>query len=230
MSSPCFSFASISIPVDFLSDPIDLYAVFLSFIPWFLSLSMIVLSFVKSFRHVPYFRAHCFCFLFNWMVCDSLKFVFKQNRPFGTCLHSYGMPSSHSSVSIGFAMLVLLQWRSPSSFPLFSQLVTGEVGTMSPSANAEDRINMNGGGGGHGGSSSFFSFLENGHKTSLALVRIFIIFNLGMIPWSRVHLMDHSLAQVTVGSGFGVLISLMVWGWFSRKHVTHAHHHGKVIA
>ncbi len=49
------------------------------------------------------------------------------------------------------------------------------------------------------------------------------------VPWSRVHLKDHSLAQVLVGSGVGIVFSVLFWlvlalncmqkcsAWLTRK-------------
>lgn len=205
----CFAVMSVSIPTEFLFDPVDMYAVFLSFVPWCISLSMILGLFVKSLRHIPYFRALCSCFFFCWLVCDGLKPFFRQPRPVGTCLHTYGMPSAHSSVSVGTIMMLILQWRSPASFPLTSHF-TGDL-VDSPNAKRDSSMENN-----FVNADSIFAMIQSQKK--IFWVRLIAILNIAMVPWSRVHLMDHSVPQCIVGSFLGFCVSFCVFGWFSRRH------------
>jgi membrane-associated phospholipid phosphatase len=210
----CFAFMSVSIPFEFFNDPVDSYAVFLSFIPWFVSLSMILGLFVRNLRHIPYFRALCSCYFFCWLSCDGLKPFFRQPRPIGTCLSTYGMPSAHSSVSIGMIMMLLLQWRSPASFPLTSQFITGDLasGDVNTASPLKPAINTST----TPTADSVFAWIQSQKK--IFWIRIIVMFNCALIPWSRVHLMDHSVPQTIVGSILGFFVSICVFGWFSRKH------------
>ncbi len=204
-TSPCTAVFSVTIPDGFLSDPVDSAAVALSFVPWVVVFSMLAGLFVKNIRHILYFRAHCASFFLCWLVCDVLKQFIRQPRPVGTCLTTYGMPSAHSSVSIGFAMMVILQWRSPSAFPVVAHLA-GE--NQQHPSNLQDDLSA----------SAFLSSNSAGHQHGkLFWLRVASILVCVMVPWSRVHLMDHSLAQITAGSTVGVFVPFVVFAWFSRK-------------
>ena len=89
------------------ADALDGIAVFYSLIPWILAVVLLIGCIVK--RTI---LAMCTVFLGATMIIINegiVKRIVRQPRPAGSCLHSLGMPSSHSMISVGFCCWLWLE-------------------------------------------------------------------------------------------------------------------------
>lgn len=131
------------------------------------------------------------------------KPILSQSRPYGSCLTTCGMPSSHATISIGFLTWMLLEG-------LFRKKRHG-ADLVSVDIELPDSSRARTG-----------SFWEDDSPVARITPKqrakwcIFWIVVLLPVPFSRVALRDHSWAQVSVGSVLGALEALAFYFILSR--------------
>ncbi len=101
----CRSFLEISIPDS--RDTITVLAVLLSFVPWVAGFGIVV----AGFQSTAGSRLRLLMVLTIGLIVVNealLKRVVSQPRPPESCLKSKGMPSSHSALSVAWAVTLLI--------------------------------------------------------------------------------------------------------------------------
>lgn len=127
----------------------------------------------------------------NGLLQFALKFVFLQPRP-RSCLTSCGMPSGHSMYALGMWTLLMHDCILQRGLPrqpaqIINPIAAAAVDMLSAVRTTSDPPLP---------------------KMQLAL-RFVLLSVLLPVPWARIEIGDHSLPQVLVGSGLGVMNALL---------------------
>jgi len=106
---PCIALTVFDVSVPLYPSRLEQIAVFYSMLPWigaaFWTLTACTLR--RTSLLVPLLWV-----LLLIVVSEGFKKIFPMPRPQGSCLHSKGMPSSHSAISIGMLLWCLLTLRT----------------------------------------------------------------------------------------------------------------------
>lgn len=210
MATPCTSFASVSLPLDWHLDILDVAAVILSFVPWITGAAVFA-GLIFVVRKSPAYRALCIGLAGTWAICEVLKRVIRQPRPTASCLTSLGMPSAHSANALVWIIFAIMQPR------LSDLLGAGPPTVVAGAAAASDFGGMvvETRSSSSGSADSAASGAPTTRKMQLARLLVVAV-NLA-VPWSRVHLSDHSPAQVSAGALVGVVFSAFLLFAMSKQ-------------
>eukprot|EP00747_Dinoflagellata_sp_TGD_P179995 gnl/TRDRNA2_/TRDRNA2_31721_c0_seq1.p1 gnl/TRDRNA2_/TRDRNA2_31721_c0~~gnl/TRDRNA2_/TRDRNA2_31721_c0_seq1.p1 ORF type:complete len:363 (-),score=23.39 gnl/TRDRNA2_/TRDRNA2_31721_c0_seq1:75-1163(-) len=137
------------------------------------------------------------------------KHLVKQARPEGSCLHTCGMPSGHSTMSVGFATLMFLDLSfriCPTNPKAVRQMTLEKLGRSKSVWE---------------GVKAYVTFLPISNATVISngqFIRIFLLWFavLVPVPASRVMLRDHTIRQVALGSMIGCLEACL-WFFISQR-------------
>eukprot|EP00756_Hemistasia_phaeocysticola_P006110 Hpha_TRINITY_DN13687_c0_g1::TRINITY_DN13687_c0_g1_i1::g.122687::m.122687 len=106
----CIALTVFDVSVPLNPSRLQQIAVFYSMLPWIGAVFWTLAAF--TFRRTSLIVPLLWVMLLIVISEGFVKIVFPMDRPQGTCLHSKGMPSSHSAISVGMLVWCLLTTRT----------------------------------------------------------------------------------------------------------------------